>query len=209
MPIINYKTKEINCKIVYVGPSLGGKTTSIQAIHHTVPHGNRSPLQSINTDGDRTLFFDYFALDLADIQGFKTKFLIYGVPGQPYYKSTRKMVLNGVDGLVFIADSDKYRFSDNMESLLDLKGMLQEYGYIYKKIPMVFQYNKRDLPNITPVEELEQVLNDRRCQHFESIAIQNQGVIETFKAICGEVVESVNHQLMSGKPGGTDLSSPP
>lgn len=209
MPIINYKTREINCKIVYVGPSLGGKTTSIQAIHHTAPGQNRSPLQSINTDGDRTLFFDYFALDLADVHGFSTKFLIYGVPGQPYYKSTRKMVLNGVDGLVFIADSDKYRFSDNMESLLDLKGMLQEYGYIYQKIPMVFQYNKRDLPNLTRVEEFEQVLNDRKCQHFESIAIRNQGVIETFKAICGEVVESVNQQLVTGKPGHPDGSPPP
>jgi len=197
MPIINYKTREINCKIVYVGPSLGGKTTNIQAIHHSVPDKNRTPLQSINTDGDRTLFFDYFSLEMTDIQGFRCKFLIYGVPGQPYYKSTRKMVLNGVDGLVFIADSDKYRFSDNLESLLDLKGMLQDYGYIYEDIPMVFQYNKRDLPEITPVEEFEHVLNERRSPHFEAIAIRNQGVIDTFKSICSGIVEKLEQTLGS------------
>ena len=199
MPIINYKTREINCKIVYVGPSLGGKTTNIQAIHHSVPAGFRTPLQSINTDGDRTLFFDYFALELPEIQGFETKFLIYGVPGQPYYKSTRKMVLNGVDGLVFIADSDKYRMSDNLESMLDLKGMLQDYGYTYDEIPLVMQFNKRDLPKTTPVEEMEQVLNDRHCRSFEAIAIQNQGVLETFKAICAGVVEKLNQTLATGK----------
>jgi mutual gliding-motility protein MglA len=201
MPIINYKTKEINCKIVYVGPSLGGKTTNIQAIHNTVPCQNRSPLQSINTVGDRTLFFDYFALNLAEIHGFKSKFLIYGVPGQPYYKTTRKMVLNGVDGLVFIADSDKFRLSDNMESLLDLKSMLNEYGYSYEKTPMVFQYNKRDLPQITPVEDLEQMLNDRKCEQFEAIAIKNVGVIETFKSICARVVENLKITLSTKGSG--------
>ncbi|HOE62844.1 MAG TPA: GTPase domain-containing protein [Candidatus Sumerlaeota bacterium] len=195
MPIINYKTKEINCKIVYVGPSLGGKTTNIQFIHHSVPSVSRTPLQSINTDGDRTLFFDYFALEIAEIQGFKTKFLIYGVPGQPYYKSTRKMVLNGVDGLVFIADSDKYRMSDNLESLLDMKSMLKDYGYNYNEIPLVLQYNKRDLPSVTPANEMEQVLNDRQCDSFEAVAIQGRGVIETFKAICASVVERLNKTL--------------
>lgn len=200
MPIINYKTKELNCKIVYVGPSLGGKTTNIQAIHHSVPSHFRTPLQAIDTDGDRTLYFDYFALSLTEIHGYKTKFLIYGVPGQPYYKSTRKMVLNGVDGLVFIADSDKYRMSDNLESILDLKGMLRDYGYIYEDIPFVIQYNKRDLPNITSVEEFERVLNSRGCKSFEAVAIQNRGVIETFKAICEEVVENLNRTLASGRP---------
>jgi len=199
MPIINSKTKEIICKIVYVGPSLGGKTTSIQAIHHSVPPEHRTPLQSVNTDGDRTLFFDYFALKMPEIQGFKPKFLIYGVPGQPYYKSTRKMVLNGVDGLVFVADSAKYRFSDNMESLLDLKGMLQEYGYVYEDIPMVFQYNKRDLSDITPVEEFERVLNDKKAPFFESIAIENKKVMEAFKAISWEVVEKLNQTLAARK----------
>lgn len=198
MPIINYKSREINCKIVYVGPSLGGKTTNIQCIHNSVPNESRTPLQSINTDGDRTLFFDYFALNLEDIQGFKTKFLIYGVPGQPYYKSTRKMVLNGVDGLVFIADSDRKRFSDNLESLLDLKGMLKDYGYDYEDLPMVFQYNKRDLSDLTPVPEFEQSLNDRGCPHYEAIAIRCEGVIDTFKAVCSGVIEKLKVTLSPG-----------
>lgn len=195
MPIINYRTREINCKIVFVGPSLGGKTTNIQAIHQMIPGNSRTALQSIDTEGDRTLFFDYFSMDLEEIAGFKTKFLIYGVPGQPYYRSTRKMVLNGVDGLVFVADSDKSRIQDNIESLDDLKSMLSEYGYDYQTIPLVFQYNKRDLFFITPVEEFEEVLNDRGCRSFEAIAIQNRGVVETFRAICREVVLRLNETL--------------
>lgn len=197
MPIINYKTREVNCKIVYVGPSLGGKTTNVKAIHTLIPEQARTELQSIDTEGDRTLFFDYFSFDLEEIAGFKTKFLVYGVPGQPYYRSTRKMVLNGVDGLVFIADSDKSRLQDNLESLQDLKGMLQEYGYDYLSIPMVMQYNKRDLFFVTSVEEFEEVLNDRGSRFFEAVAIQNNGVIETFRAICGEVIMKLNTQLTS------------
>ena len=195
MPIINYRTREINCKIVYVGPSLGGKTTNIAAIHGMIPNDNRTQLQSIDTEGDRTLFFDYFSMDLEEIAGFKTKFLIYGVPGQPYYRSTRKMVLNGVDGLVFVADSDKSRIQDNLDSLDDLKSMLTEYGYDYDTIPLVFQYNKRDLFFITPAEEFEEVINDRGCRSFEAIAIQNKGVVETFRAVCAEVIMRLNATL--------------
>ncbi len=195
MPIINYRTREVNCKIVYVGPSLGGKTTNIQAIHRMIPGGNKTGLQSIDTEGDRTLFFDYFAMDLAEIAGFKVKFLIYGVPGQPYYRSTRKMVLNGVDGLVFVADSDKSRLHDNAESLDDLKAMLNEYGYDYDSIPLVFQYNKRDLFFITAVDELEEALNQRGCRSFEAIAIKYKGVAETFRAVCREVVIKLQETL--------------
>lgn len=195
MPIINYRTREINCKIVYVGPSLGGKTTNIQAIHSIIPGKSRTDLQQIDTEGDRTLFFDYFSMDLEDIHGFKTKFLIYGVPGQPYYRSTRKMVLNGVDGLVFVADSDKSRLADNLESLDDLKSMLAEYGYDYESIPMVFQYNKRDLFFVTSVAEFEEKLNDRSCKSYEAIAVKYQGVVETFRAVCREVVIQLNETL--------------
>ncbi len=197
MPIINYRTREINCKIVYVGPSLGGKTTNIQRIHELIPPSHRTDLSSIDTEGDRTLFFDYFSMDLDEIAGFRTKFLIYGVPGQPYYRSTRKMVLNGVDGLVFVADSDKSRMADNLESLEDLKSMLAEYGYDYQTIPLVFQYNKRDLFFITPVEEFEEVLNDRGCRSFEAIAIEKKGVVETFRAVCAEVIAKLNSTLAS------------
>ncbi len=195
MPIINYRTREVNCKIVYVGPSLGGKTTNIQAIHRMIPGGNKTGLQSIDTEGDRTLFFDYFAMDLAEIAGFKVKFLIYGVPGQPYYRSTRKMVLNGVDGLVFVADSDKSRLQDNVDSLEDLQGMLAEYGYDYSSIPLVLQYNKRDLFFITSVEELEEALNTRGSRSFEAIAIKYTGVAETFRSVCREVVVKLQETL--------------
>lgn len=206
MPIINYRTREINCKIVYVGPSLGGKTTNIQNIHGLIPDQNRTRLSSIDTEGDRTLFFDYFSMDLEDIAGFRTKFLIYGVPGQPYYRSTRKMVLNGVDGLVFVADSDKSRLQDNIESLDDLKGMLREYGYDYHTLPMVFQYNKRDLFFITPVEEFEGILNDRGCRSYEAVAIGNKGVVETFRAVCAEVIQKLN-QTLAQQFGGSSYGS--
>lgn len=202
MPIINYRTREINCKIVYVGPSLGGKTTNIENIHGIIPERNRTSLSSIDTEGDRTLFFDYFSIDLDDIAGFKTKFLIYGVPGQPYYRSTRKMVLNGVDGLVFVADSDKSRLQDNVESMEDLRDMLKEYGYDFDAMPMVLQYNKRDLFFITPVEEFEEVLNDRGCPSFEAIAIENKGVMETFRAVCGDVIRKLNDTLARQYGGG-------
>ena len=195
MRMSNDKRREINWKIVDVGPSVGGKTTDIRFSGQSVPAVSRGPWQSSNADGDRTLFFDYFALEIAEIQGFKTQFLIYGVPGQPYYKSTRKMVLNGVDGIVFIDDSDEYRMSDNLESLLDMKSMLKDYGYNYNEIPLVLQYNKRDLPSVTPANEMEQVLNDRQCDSFEAVAIQGRGVIETFKAICASVVERLNKTL--------------
>lgn len=195
MAIVNYRRREINCKIVYVGPSLGGKTTNIQCIHGRLPSDRRSSLQCINTEGDRTLFFDYFSLDLENVQGMATKFLIYAVPGQPMYRSTRKMVLNGVDGLVFVVDSNSNRLSDNLEALLELKTMLEEYGYDYATIPLVLQYNKRDLENTTPVEEFETLLNDRDCPSFEAIAIENKGVIDTFKAICTKVIDNLNQNL--------------
>jgi signal recognition particle receptor subunit beta len=200
MPIVNYKSREINCKIVYVGPSLGGKTTSITALHSSVPTHHKSTLQCINTEGDRTLFFDYFSLDLAQIKGLRTNFLVYGVPGQPYYRSTRKMVLNGVDGLVFVSDSQSNRLRDNLESMDDLRGMLDEYGYDYETIPIIFQHNKRDLLDITAVSELDKALNDRRAQSFESVAIHNRGVIEAFRAVCSEVIEKLNEELTTRSP---------
>jgi len=178
-----------------VGPSLGGKTTNIQCIHGVIPDQNRTKLSSIETKGDRTLFFDYFSLEIENIGGFKTKFLIYGVPGQPYYRSTRKMVLNGVDGLVFVADSDKTRLQDNLESHEDLKSMLKEYGYDYNTIPLVYQYNKRDLFYITEVEEMEEALNERGCRSFEASAVKGEGVMETFRAVCSEVIQKLNTTL--------------
>jgi signal recognition particle receptor subunit beta len=195
MPIINYRAREINCKIVYCGTSLGGKTTNIKAIHAALPSQHRSDLQIIDTADERTLFFDYFSLNVAQIRGMKARFLVYGVPGQEYYRATRKMVLQGVDGIVFVADSDASRLQDNLASLADMKGLLAEHGYDYYSLPLVMQYNKRDLPNILSVDELNRALNERNVPWFEAVAIESRGVIETFKAICSAVVTKLNEDL--------------
>lgn len=195
MPIINYRAREINCKVVYCGPSLGGKTTNIKAIYGSLPSQHKSELQVIDTNDDRTLFFDYFSLDLAQIHGMRVRFLIYAVPGQDYYKATRKMVLQGADGVVFVADSDASRLEDNIASLADLKALLLEHGYSYETMPLVLQFNKRDLPNILSNEQLNQALNDKNSKAFEAVAIDCVGVVETFKSICASVVAKLNQDL--------------
>ncbi len=192
MPILNIKAREIKCKIVYVGPSLGGKTTNIKAIHDQLPGGHTTELQIIDTHDDRTLFFDYFSVNLAKIKGMQTRFLVYAVPGQDYYKATRKMVLQGVDGIVFVADSDSARLQDNLASMADLKALLLEHGYDYQALPLVLQWNKRDLPNISSVDQLNQLLNNKGSMHVEAVAIEGTGVAETFKAICAQVIANLN-----------------
>lgn len=196
MPIINYKSRVISCKIVYFGPSLGGKTTSIKAIHDVTPETARSDLQTIQTEGDRTLFFDYFSLDLADVGGMKVRFQIYGVPGEPFYRATRKMVLTGADGIIFVADSASHRLADNVASYNDLKELLKEHGYNYSEIPLVMQYNKRDLEDKNTVDELDFYINERKVSYFESIATEGEGVREPFKVVCRQVVEKLNRDLM-------------
>ncbi|MCX8038401.1 MAG: ADP-ribosylation factor-like protein [Candidatus Sumerlaeia bacterium] len=191
MPILNYKAREIVCKIVYFGPSLGGKTTSIKAIYEATPDGRATALQTIQTEGDSTLFFDYFSLDLGQVAGMRVRFQIYGVPGQPFYRQTRKMVLMGVDGIVFVADSARHRLEDNVASMTDLKDLLAEHGYNYADIPMVMQYNKRDLENPMPIETLEFHVNERKVPAFESVATQGQGVREPFKAVCMAVIQKL------------------
>lgn len=192
MPKLNLKTREINCKIVYCGPSLGGKTTNIKAIHGQLPSQHTTELQIIDTADDRTLFFDYFSVNLARIKGMQTRFLCYAVPGQDYYKATRKMVLQGVDGIVFVADSNASRLQDNLASLADIKALLHEHGYDYENMPVVLQFNKRDLPNILSVQQLNAALNDKNSKYFEAIAIENEGVAECFKAICNIVISKLN-----------------
>ncbi|MBO7131470.1 MAG: GTPase, partial [Fibrobacterales bacterium] len=154
MASINFATREINCKIVYYGPGVGGKTTNLQVIHQKLPDDKRSEMVSLATEQDRTLFFDFLPLNLGAIRGFKTRFQLYTVPGQVYYNSTRKLVLRGVDGVVFVADSQKSRHAENLESLQNLQDNLKEYGFDLKDIPFVLQYNKRDLPDIFTVEEM-------------------------------------------------------
>lgn len=196
MPIINHRTKEIKSKIVYCGPSLGGKTTNIKCLHGALPEDLKSDLQIIDTHEDRTLFFDYFSLEVATVNGMRTRFLVYGVPGQDYYRSMRKMVLQGADGIVFVADSSRGRLEQNIQSLNDMKALLAEHGYDYQSMPLVLQFNKRDLPDICTPEELNAALNDRDdVKTYDSVAIDGTGVRETFQGVCSAVINKLKHDL--------------
>ncbi len=182
MSFINYSSREINCKIVYYGPGLCGKTTNLQYIYKKTSPEARGKMISLATETERTLFFDFLPLSLGQIRGFKTRFHLYTVPGQVFYDASRKLILKGVDGVVFVADSQIDRMEANIESLENLEANLAEQGYDINKIPLVIQYNKRDLPNIAPVEELRQLLNPRGVPDFEAVAIQGKGVFDTLKA---------------------------
>jgi signal recognition particle receptor subunit beta len=156
---INFARKEINCKIVYYGPGLSGKTTSLEVVHQRTPQGHKGELTSISTDGDRTLFFDFMPLDLGTIAGMKVKFHLYTVPGQVYYNASRKLILKNVDGIVFVGDSQAERMEANLESMQNLYDNMSEYGYDLTQMPFVIQYNKRDLANAAPIEDLQAALN--------------------------------------------------
>ncbi len=159
MSMINYASHEINCKVVYYGPGLGGKTTNVEHIHGKVKPDTRGKLISLATEAERTVFFDFLPLDLGEIRGFKTRFHLYTVPGQVYYNASRKMILKGVDGIVFVADSQVERMDANLEALQNLRDNMAEYGGDLTKMPFVIQYNKRDLPTAAPLVELQQSLN--------------------------------------------------
>src|SRR6267143_3002069 len=161
MTFINYASREINCRIVYYGPGLCGKTTNLQHIFESTAPQARGKLISLATETDRTLFVDFMPLELGTVRGFKTRFHLYTVPGQVFYDASRKLILKGVDGVVFVADSQEERMEANIESVENLRGNLQEQGYDLDKIPYVVQYNKRDLPNAAPVEELQSLLNPK------------------------------------------------
>lgn len=195
MSFVNYHTKEINCKIVYYGPGLGGKTTNIQYIYQKTSSQNKGQMITLNTENERTLFFDFLPLDLGEIRGFKTRFHLYTVPGQVFYEASRKLILRGVDGLVFVADSQVERMEANLESLQGLKKNLLEQGYDPSKVPLVMQWNKRDLPNIVPVEDMERQLNERKSPSFEAIAAQGQGVFETLKMVSKSVLLNIKGGL--------------
>lgn len=159
MSVINYASREINCKIVYYGPGLGGKTTNLEHVYARVAPETRGKLISLATENERTLFFDFLPVDLGTIRGFKTRFHLYTVPGQVYYNASRKLILKGVDGIVFVADSQVDRAEANVEAMQNLYDNMAEYGYDITRMPFVIQYNKRDLPNAATVEELDQLLN--------------------------------------------------
>lgn len=191
MSLINYSSKEINCKIVYYGPGLGGKTTNIKYIYSKVDANNRGKLMSLDTELDRTLFFDFLPVNLGTVKGFSVHFHLYTVPGQVYYNASRKLILKGVDGIIFVADSQIERFEDSIESMENLKENLKEYGKKLEDIPMAIQYNKRDLPNIVSIAELEEALNPRGLFSCEGVAIEGVGVFPPLKAVSKEVLRKL------------------
>lgn len=192
MSLINYSSREINCKIVYYGPGLCGKTTNIQYVYNKVDPGTKGKLITLATEMDRTLFFDFLPLELGTVKGFKTRFHLYTVPGQVYYDASRKLILRGVDGIVFVADSQSSRYDANIESLYNLHENLEEYKLKIEDIPFVIQYNKRDMPDIISLEELEQELNPEGYPSFEAIAVTGEGVFDTLKAVAKGVLKKLS-----------------
>jgi signal recognition particle receptor subunit beta len=194
---INFALKEVNCKIVYYGPGLSGKTTNLEVVHAKAPGSHCGELTSIATEGDRTLFFDFLPLNLGQVAGMTTKFQIYTVPGQVYYNSTRKLVLQGADGIAFVAESRKGKMDENIESLSNLEDNLREYGMDINTIPLVLQYNKRDLADIYSIEEMNAKLNSSNVPYFEAVAVTGEGVFPTLKKLSSLVLESLNRQQSS------------
>jgi signal recognition particle receptor subunit beta len=188
MTFINYASREINCKIVYYGPGLCGKTTNLQHIFESTAPQSRGKLISLATETDRTLFFDFMPLELGTVRGFKTRFHLYTVPGQVFYDASRKLILKGVDGVVFVADSQEERMDANVESLYNLEENLQAQGYDLMKLPYVLQLNKRDLPNIIPVEDLAAELRRKEEPVVEAVAATGEGVFDTLKAVAKQVL---------------------
>ena len=188
MTFINYASREINCKIVYYGPGLCGKTTNLQHIFESTAPQSRGKLISLATETDRTLFFDFMPLELGTVRGFKTRFHLYTVPGQVFYDASRKLILKGVDGVVFVADSQEDRMDANVESLYNLEENLQTQGYDLMKLPYVLQLNKRDLPNIIPADELAAELRRKEEPVVEAVAATGAGVFDTLKAVAKQVL---------------------
>jgi signal recognition particle receptor subunit beta len=198
MSFINYSSREINCKIVFYGPGLCGKTTNLQWIYKKTNPDSKGKMISLATETERTLFFDFLPLALGEIRGFKTRFHLYTVPGQVFYDASRKLILKGVDGVVFVADSQIERMEANIESIENLRLNLGEQGYDLDKIPFIVQYNKRDLPNVVPLEEMKKALNPRGVPDYEAVAMDGTGVFDTLKAIAKLVIM----ELKKGQEGG-------
>lgn len=191
MSFINYAAREIICKLVYYGPGMGGKTTNIQYIYGQTAPDNRGKLVSLPNETERTLFFDFLPLNIGDIKGFRTRFHLYSVPGQQFYDASRRLVLKGVDGVVFVADSQVDRMEENIESFKSLDENLKEEGYDLRQIPLVFQYNKRDMPNPIPIKVLHNELNTFGAPEIEAVATQGRGVFDTLKEISKGIFKSL------------------
>jgi mutual gliding-motility protein MglA len=188
MSFLNHNAKEIHCKVVYYGPSLGGKTTNLQWVYQHTATDQRSKLVALNTDIERTLFFDFLPLNVGEIRGYKTRFHLYTVPGQVVYDASRKLILKGLDGVVFVADSQAERMEENLESLRNLEKNLEAQGYDIREIPLIVQYNKRDLPNALPLKDLKAQLNLYNSIDFEATASEGKGVVESLKTISKSIL---------------------
>ncbi len=191
MSFINYATREINCKIVYFGPGLCGKTTNVQYIYEHTQQENRGKLVTLSTENERTLFFDFLPLSVGDVRGYKTRFHLYTIPGQTFYEVSRQFILKGVDGVVFVADSQAERMEANIESFEGLEKSLEKQGYDISKLPLVLQYNKRDLPGAVSIQELEATFNPVKRPHFEAVAFKGQGVMETLQAVSQAIIKEL------------------
>jgi mutual gliding-motility protein MglA len=183
MSFINYMAREINCKIVYYGPGLGGKTTNVQHLHDRTREGSKGRLVSLKTESDRTLFFDFLPLELGSVGGYRTRLQLYTVPGQVFYRASRRLILRGLDGVVFVADSQTARLDADVESMADLRENLSEHGRSLSRVPFVVQYNKRDLGDIAPLADLRALLNPDGAPELEAAASTGRGVFETLKAV--------------------------
>ncbi|MFW6331605.1 MAG: GTP-binding protein [Gemmatimonadota bacterium] len=191
MPLVQYASREILCKVVYYGPARSGKTTNLQWVHRSLPDDRRSELVSLATENDRTLFFDFLPIDLGEISGFRTRLQLYTVPGQVYYNATRRLVLRGADGVVFVADSEPRRERDNLESLRDLQENLLENDFDIRELPLVLQYNKQDLQHARTVFDMNDELNFRDVPAHGAAAVRGEGVIPTLRAVSEMVLRSV------------------
>ncbi len=191
MSFINYNAKEIHCKIVYYGPSLGGKTTNLQWIYQKSIAQDRSELVELHTDVERTLFFDFLPMEVGEIRGFKTRFHLYTVPGQVVYDASRRLILKGLDGIVFVADSQAERMEENLQSLRNLELNLEQQGYELRSLPLAIQYNKRDLPNALPLAELRNALNPYNAPDFEGRAREGIGVFEALKTTSKAIITTL------------------
>ena len=207
MVVLNYTGGEVNAKIVYYGPGLSGKTTNLEFIHDRTPEGSRGKMVSMKTQTDRTLFFDFLPLELGEINGYRTRFLLYTVPGQVYYNATRKLVLKGVDAVVFVADSSRSKLDENLESLRNLEQNLNEHGMSLDEIPWVVQYNKRDTPDAMAVADLDARLNPLRVPAHEAVATQGKGVYETLHAIATVVFGVLKERLERGDLSGDPIAA--
>ena len=195
MSLVNYSTREITSKIVYYGPGRSGKTTNLQYIYGQVPEDRRGRMVSLATETDRTLFFDFLPLDLGTISGFQTRFQLYTVPGQVYYDATRKLVLQGADGVVFVADSQRAQADENVDSFRNLQVNLLEQGVDPRQIPIVLQYNKRDLPDVMSLEEMDDLLNYRDLPRYEARALAGAGVFDTLRGISEQVLRRLSQRF--------------